>query len=264
MRNPQKLFLFRRGLAVGGRGSPPHSTPPGRAEEGAPVASATVIRTRTSAPERYPRPRPRPRRSSAPPNPRAGEGSPQTLKTHPPPGRERTADLPGPISQCNSVREREDATLSFISVERRRETPAPSGGPRGCGGGGDARRARLAPAAQSGRPLAGQGRVKVTAEDGPLRPGCPRSPAPAATAPSPGPPGFPGSRSRTAGRAGSPQGRRLRLQSRCPSRESGEPRLAAGAGENFGGCCGEGCGSAACGVSKSSGAGMLLRLLAQG
>lgn len=37
----QKLFLLRpegRGLGLGGRGSPPHSTPPGRAGEGVPIA----------------------------------------------------------------------------------------------------------------------------------------------------------------------------------------------------------------------------------
>lgn len=50
---------------------------------------------------------------------------------------------------------------------------------------------RLAPAAQSGRPFAGQGRVKVTADKGRSAPTGPAAPPSAAAAPSPGPPGFP-------------------------------------------------------------------------
>lgn len=102
----------------------------------------------------------------------------------------------------------------------------------------------LAPAAKGGRPLAGQGRVKVTADKGRSAPAVPAAPPPPRPPPPPGLRDFPGGRSRTAGRAGSPQGRRLRLQSRRPSGGSGDPTLQPGQASIVAGTMGRGCGSA--------------------
>lgn len=101
--------------------------------------------------------------------------------------------------------------------------------------------------AQGGRPLAGRGRVKVTADDGRSAPTALAAPPPLA-APSPGLRDCPRGRSRTAGRAGSRQGRRLGLQSCRPSRGSGDPAPPA---DLVGGAAGSGCGSAPARVPKS-------------
>lgn len=235
LRNPQwQKLSFQAGVerpwGLGSRGSPPHSTPPGRAGAGVPSRAATAIPPRTSDPECCPLPRLR--RSWAPSQPRAGKGDPRLW----------TPTLAETESQSGrALFFRVTASPSFNLGGQRRQTPAPrtAGAAAGEGRAREGGRTRGKSAAGAG----GAGRAApcgARTREGhcrrrPLRPDCPRGPAPTGR-PLPGPPGLPPRQKPHCGESGVAARSEAGPPVLPPLPGVGRPRPA---GRPCGRCCGE-------------------------